>query len=279
MSRLPRLERRWLVLATMTAALLMLTIDVTVVRVALPSIQREPRDLGRRRAVGRQRLPADVGGVRDRGRPRRRPLRPPPRLPRRPRVLHGLLGARRARAGLRTASGLAGGAGCRSGRDAARHLRRRHRCLRRAVARACDGRDQRGRGDRRLDRPAARRRDHRVRRLALDLLRQRPDRAGCRRRRAGHRAGVTASGRAAGRRAGPRPPRRRADRADARRHADAGLGLDIAGDDRAPGGRGGHARALRAGRATHALRRSSICASSAAGRWPRTRSGRAPSSP
>jgi EmrB/QacA subfamily drug resistance transporter len=41
MSRLPRVERRWLVLTTMAAALGILTIDATIVRVALPSIQHD----------------------------------------------------------------------------------------------------------------------------------------------------------------------------------------------------------------------------------------------
>ena len=85
--------RRWWVLAAATLALGMMTIDVSIVRVALPTIQAGARRLRRLPAVDRQRLPADDGHLRDRRRARRGPARPAARLPRRGDRLHHRLDA------------------------------------------------------------------------------------------------------------------------------------------------------------------------------------------
>ena len=58
----------------------MVILDVSVVNVALPSIRDGPRLLGRRPAVGGQRLHADLRGLPAARRPRGRPARPPARL-------------------------------------------------------------------------------------------------------------------------------------------------------------------------------------------------------
>ena len=131
------------------------------------------RDLAR---VGRERLPADVRRLPAAGRPARRPLRPPPALPRRHRALH----ARVAR--LRPLD-LAGDADHRALRAGPRRRSRLrgvavadHEPLHRARRpRQGDGRVRLRGLRRRLDRRAARRLADRDQ-LALDLPRQHPDR-------------------------------------------------------------------------------------------------------
>ena len=131
-----------------------------------------------RRGVDGQRLHARVRPPPDRrGRPRR-PLRAQADVRRRHRDLHRGLGRRRVGHRRRRARGRTGGAGCRRGDlrsarddpahrgDAGRTPREGARCLGR------DRRSRRGAGT------PARRRPHRARRLAVDLLDQRASRAG-----------------------------------------------------------------------------------------------------
>ena len=136
-----------------------------------------PRLLAVGARVGRQRLPHRIRRAAPARRPPRRPRRAPARLPRRPDALHARLAAVRRR----PEPGRPRRRALRAGRRRRVHLRRDPRHDRHAVpapGRAGEG-DRRllvRRRRRRLDRPARRRRAHRGAELALDLLRQRPDR-------------------------------------------------------------------------------------------------------
>ena len=168
---------RWIALYVLCAGMLMIVLDVTVVNVALPSIQDdlgfspvEPR-------LGRQRLPDRLRRSAAARRALRRPHRPQDHLHDRPRHLHrGLAAVRRGAE--------PGGAGRRPlhpGRGRRDDLGGHPRHDRDDVPRAArpgegDRRLRLRRLRRRLDRAAGRRRPHRVDQLALDLLRQHPDR-------------------------------------------------------------------------------------------------------
>ena len=82
------MERKWWTLLAVCVATFMLLLDVTIVNVALPDIQREPRRQPLEPAVGRRRLRADPRRLPARRRLARRPARPPARLHDRLRDLH-----------------------------------------------------------------------------------------------------------------------------------------------------------------------------------------------
>ena len=84
----------------------MIVLDTTIVNVALPSIRTDlgfSRDLAR---LGRERVPAHLRRLPAPRRPARRPLRPPPAVPRRHHALHAGL----ARCGLANSQGFLVGA-------------------------------------------------------------------------------------------------------------------------------------------------------------------------
>ena len=136
-----------------------------------------PRVLPVQSRLGRQRVPDRVRRPAAARRPARRPDLPARRLPRRPRRLHRRLGPVRRRA----EPGDADRGPLRPGRRRRDGVRRDPRHDRDDVPGAAGA----GEGDRRLrlrrlrgrlDRPAGRRRPDPVDQLALDLLRQHPDR-------------------------------------------------------------------------------------------------------
>ena len=165
-------------LVVVCLAQFMVILDVSIVNVALPSIQRRAAASRPRPAVGRQRLHAHLRRLPDARRPRLRPARPAAGVPRRDRPVRrrSLICARRATPG--RPARRAGAAGPRRGD----HLARQpgdHRHVVRRGPRAKPrlghvGRD--GRARRQLRR-AARWRAHPGGRLAGDLPHQRADRA------------------------------------------------------------------------------------------------------
>ena len=168
--------QRWLALALLTATQFIIVLDVAIVNVALPSIQRRPRLLGAGPAVGLERVRPHLRRLPPARRPCRRPARAPTALHRRrsPLFAAASLGARPRHGrtapliGFRAVQGL-GAAHRRPGRpvhpddhlhrgrraqQGARHLGRRLR-------------------PRRRRRRARRRRPDRPRRVGVDLLHQR----------------------------------------------------------------------------------------------------------
>ena len=209
-------RNRWIALYVLCVGMLMIVLDVTVVNVALPTIQD---DLGFTQSNlawvvnayliafgGLLLLAGRFGDL----------VGPQDRVPCRPRRLHrGVAAVRRgAEPGSARRRPLHPGRGGRD--DVCGDPRNdRHDVPRTAGAGEGDRRLRLRGLRRRIDRPARRRRAHRVDQLALDLLHQHPDRDRHRapgsppaRRRGGHRL-----------RRGRRHPRRRADHqlADARR--------------------------------------------------------------
>ena len=227
-------NRKWWTLAAVSFALFMIMLDNTVVNVALPGDPARPRDRRLRARVGRHRLRAQLRRPDAHRRQARRHARTPPHLPLRPRRLHGLLAALRARRERRAADRRPRAPGRRRGLHDARHPLDHHRHVpaqgARRRARHLGGRL----GDGARDRPARRRPDHRAHRLELDLLHQRPRRPRRPRRRTADHPGV--EGHLA--RAAPRPPRpdhlgRRALRARLRADRGEQPRLDVAADPRA----------------------------------------------
>ena len=89
-------RRRWWTLAVLSISLLVVSLDNTILNVALPSIARRPRRLVERAAVGRRLVHARVRGPAAHRRVARRPLRPQARPDHRPARLRGRLRPRRA---------------------------------------------------------------------------------------------------------------------------------------------------------------------------------------
>ncbi len=222
------MERKWWTLIAVSVAIFMLLLDITVVNVALPEIQRSLHSSFQDLQWVVNAYSLTLAAFLLDGRRAGRSLRTKARVHDGPRRLHALLGRLRAGQYAARAEPVPRGAGHGRGDDV-RHLagadrarlprpRARHRLrhLRR--------RDRR----RRRRRPGRRRRDHLGHRLGMDLLRQRADRD---RRRVPHaHAGLRV--------ARPRSARRRLARArdllglavPARLRADRGqrkgLGLD-----------------------------------------------------
>ena len=209
---------RWLALYVLCVGMLMIVLDVTIVNVALPSIQEDLHFSHVEPRVGRQRLPDRVRRPAAAGRPPRRPDRAPAHLPRRRRAVHARLGAvrrwRRAQTVLVAARFVQGIGGAMTSAVILGHDRD-------DVPRAARA----GQGDRRvrvrrlggrLCRAARRRRADAVDQLALDLLREHADRHRHDRVRGAAPAGARPGHRL---RRGRRRPGRGADheRADARR--------------------------------------------------------------
>ena len=92
-----KLRRSDALLIVVCLAQFMVILDVSIVNVALPSIQDGLHFSDHRPAVGRQRLHAHVRRLPDARRALRRPARPPPRVPRRHRALRARLARLRAR--------------------------------------------------------------------------------------------------------------------------------------------------------------------------------------
>ena len=170
--------RRWKALAVLGVAYLMVVLDVSIVNVALPSIQKDlhfssPENL--QWVVSGYAL--TFGGLLLLGGRARRPPRPAAAVHGRARRFRGLLAALRALDLVGDADRVprAPGRGRRDPLavgvlDHDRHLR---------GGRGAEQGARHPRRDRRLgrrDRRSARRRPHRVRGLGVDLLRQRPDR-------------------------------------------------------------------------------------------------------
>ena len=201
---------RWIALYVLCVGMLMIVLDATIVNVALPVDPGRPGLLPVEPRLGRQRLPDQLRRPAAALGTARRPARPAQRLPRRAGRLHHRL------ADLRPVAepGHADRGALRAGRRRRARLGRDPRDDRDDVPRAAGA----GQGDRRLqlrrlrgrlDRPAARRLFDPGHQLALDLLREHPDRD-----RHG-RAGL-AAGRASDQR--HRPPRRRRRRRGRARH-------------------------------------------------------------
>ncbi len=171
-------SKRWLALAVIALAQLMVVLDATVVNIALPQAQAALNITDRRPAVDGHRLHPGLRGPAAARRSDRRLLRPQADLPHRPDRLRRRLGAGRCRGQRRHPLRRPGAAGrlrrtARAGRavPAHRHLHRAQgagqgvRRLRRHLRR------------RRRDRPDLRRPAHRVRQLALVPAGQHPGRA------------------------------------------------------------------------------------------------------
>ena len=174
---------RWSLLLLLSVAQLMVILDISAVNVALPDLATDLNIAQHRHRLDDHQLLADLRQPAAVRRTRRRPARPPPRLPHRPGRVHRLIaghGARRRR------------------HDALRRPRRPGPRRRDAVPgravdhhhllpgpRAREGARRLGRGRRRgrRHRRPARRRADRARRLARDLLHQPARRPRARRRR------------------------------------------------------------------------------------------------
>ena len=166
--------RRWKALAVVCAAFFMTVLDVSIVNVALPSIGRVAPLLAGQPPVGDHRLRDHVRRLPAARRPRGRPARPAPRLPRRRRRLHDRVVPLRPRVVRRRPDRRARGAGPRRRDHLAGRALDHHDDLR-GRPRAEQGARHLGR-DRRLGRRgrrARRRRPDEVPRLGVDLLRQR----------------------------------------------------------------------------------------------------------
>ena len=174
---MPVLDRKWWTLIAVCTAIFMLLLDITVVNVALPDIQRSLHSTLQRPAVGGRRLRPDPGRLPAHRRRRRRHVRPARGVRRRPGRLLRLLARLRALHHLAHAEPLAGAPRASAGRScspprwpsspqAFQGRERGHRL------RHLRGGGRRGGGGR----PAGRRRHHQRDRLAVDLLRQRAHR-------------------------------------------------------------------------------------------------------
>ena len=91
------MERKWWTLVTVCVATFMLLLDITIVNVALPAIERALDAIVLRSAVGRRRLCARPRDLRPDRRGARRPLRAQAAVPDRRRAVHGRLGGLRRR--------------------------------------------------------------------------------------------------------------------------------------------------------------------------------------
>ena len=209
-----------------------------------------PRVLAVEPRLGRQRLPHRLRRAAAAGRPARRSHLAARRVPRRPGDLHARLD--RLRHGAEPGDARRGA--LRAGRRRRDDLRRdprddRHDVPRAARAGEGDRRLRLRRLRRRLDRPARRRRADAVDQLALDLLREHPDRDHHR------RPGDAPAREGQGHR--PRQRRRRARRGARHLGAHAARLHDRRPRGRARLGRGAHARALRRSRSRCSPRSSS----------------------
>ena len=83
-------RERWVALYVLCAGMLMIVLDVTVVNVALPSIQEQLHFSSASPRLGRERLPDLLRRAAAARGPARRPDRPPPRVPRRASALFTL---------------------------------------------------------------------------------------------------------------------------------------------------------------------------------------------
>ena len=200
---MPALDRKWWTLIAVCTATFMLLLDITVVNVALPDIQRSLHATLQRHPVGRRRLLADARRVPPHRRGARRHVRTARGVRHRARRLLRVLAGVRAGHLLAHAQPVEGAPrasaapSCSPPRWPSSPARSRGRergtafGIYGAVARRCGG-----------GRAAGRRGHHQRDRLAVDLLRQRPHRRGGRRHHPDQDPGVE----------GPQHPADRLDR-------------------------------------------------------------------
>ncbi len=225
---------RWVALAVIAVAQLMVALDATIVNVALPTAQSALGFDDSQRAWVITAYTLSLAGLLLLGRPGGRPVRPAPRDARRPDRVRRQLGDRRRGLRLRDARRRPRAPGRERSDDGARGAVPDRGDVHRSQGARQGVRDlRRDREQRRRHRAAARRRAHRVRRLALVPLRQR------RGRRRGHRG--RPAGAAEGRRS-PHDDRRRLRRTGHRRAGRTGPGLQPGRPPRVDLGRGARAR-------------------------------------
>ena len=168
---------RWLILVIACLAQFMVVLDNTIVNVALPQHSAWPALLARKSAVGREWLHPDLRRLPDARRPRGRPARAPAPVHRRRGAVRRRLVAQRRGPVIDDADPRPWPAGpWRRAGFPRRALDHHDHLPGQGRAHSCAGRLVGDRRRRRGLRTVARRRPHRSRLLALELLRERPGR-------------------------------------------------------------------------------------------------------